>query len=306
MVLEEEIYFSNQEIAREFVRVLKEQGISSQIRQKMSLDIRLMLSGTYTHLTAMLDEVIGGEGAGEEEIEGFSQTQKLLTSQRDLISQAFERYQIGDRVGAGAMDLITGDRTIEGTEDEDTLDEIIEEMYLTRLLHLNDLLETDETGFRLGKKIEPDNALLTIFADEIPEIPDVILLNHEIKSTITAGDDDEWKVTIGPDIIFIEDLSPIEAFFEENDYAEEEGAVLLQSIQIKHLIISEIFARIREKGNVSRDEIREELSEHDIETGEEESDITLNLSTDFIDAVLDDLKKAGVIKGKDQKLRMAL
>ena len=306
MVLEEEIYFSTQDIAREFVKMLKEQGVSSQIRQKASLDIRLMLSGTYTNLIAMLNEAIEEEGADEEEIEVFSQTKQHLTSQRDIIAEAFKKYQIGDRVGSGVMDIITGDRTIEGDENEETLEEIIEEIYLTRLLHLNDLLDMSESGLTLTKTIEPDQAILTIFADELPMIEDEMLGRHTITSTITAGDDEEWMVTIGSEFVFLEDLTPVEDFLEEHEIPEEEGAVFFPKIQIKHLLVSEILDLIRKGGKASREDIIEEFAERDVETKEGDSLISLHLSKSYIDAVLDDLKKAGILKGKDQKLRIAL
>lgn len=90
-----------------------------------------------------------------------------------------------------APDFIPGDRTIEEDEKEEVLEKIIEEMYLIRLLHLNDLLKESEAGLVLAKTIEPNEAVLTVFADEIPMIPDEILSKHDITATITAGDDEE-------------------------------------------------------------------------------------------------------------------
>ena len=306
MVLEEEIYFSSQDTAREFVKLLKDLDISTQIRQKLSLDIRLMFSGTYTNLNAMFEELITDEDASEEEVEMYTQTRDHLTAQRDMISAAFEKYKVGDRIGSGVMDLITGDRTIEGDESEDALDEIIEEIYLTRLLHLNELLEPVETGLVLSKTIEPDDATLTIFADEIPTIVDEVLQEHTIKSTITAGDDADWVVSVGAEFAFLDDLTQIGEFLEEYEIDEEEGATFFPRIQIKHLLVSEILSMIKEGGKASREEILEEFAEQDIETEEDGSLIALHLTKTYIDAVIDDLKKVGILKGKDQKLRIAL
>ncbi|MDD1729581.1 MAG: hypothetical protein LUQ50_11000 [Methanospirillum sp.] len=306
MVLEEEIYFSSQDIAKEFVKLLKDLGISTQMRQKFSLDIRLMLSGTYTNLTTMFESLITADDATEEEVELFTQTRDHLKSQRDVISQAFQRYNIGDRVGSGVMDLITGDRTLEGDESEDALEAIIEEVYLTRLLHLNELLEVGENGLTLSKKIEPDAAVLTIFADEIPAIMDEVLEKFQIQSIITAGDDGEWHVSIGPEFVFLDDLTSIGEFLEEYEIDEEEGAAFFPRIQIKHLLVSEILGMIKDGGKVSREDIIGEFADRDIETHEDESQIALHLSAGYIGAVLDDLKKAGILKGKDQKLRIAV
>lgn len=306
MVLEEEIYFSTQDIAKEFVKMLKEQGVSSHIRLKANLDIRLMLSGTYTNLIAMLNESIEDEDVSDEETDIYTQTQNHLTSQRDLIAEAFVTHQIGDRVSSGVMDFVTGDRTIDGDENEDVLEEIIEEIYLTRLLHLNDLIEIGESGLILAKTIEPDQATLTIFADELPMIGEEMLCKYDITSTITAGDDEEWMVTIGSEMIFLEDLSPIEEFLEEYEIPEEEGAVFFPKIQMKQLIVSKILALVRDGGKASREDILTEFADRDVETKDGDSLISLNLSKTYIDAVLDDLKKAGILKGKDQKLRIAL
>ncbi len=306
MVLEEEIYFSSHDTAREFVKVLKDLGISSQVRQKFSLDVRLMLSGTYKNLTAMFDSMVSDEDATEEESELFETAREYLTPQRDAIARALEKYQIGDRVGAGVMDLVTGDRTLEGDENEDTLEKIIEEVYLTRLLHLNDLLDIREDGIVLLKKIEPDESTLTVFADEIPEIREEILEKYSVISTITAGDDAEYHVSVGPEFVFLEDLDSIGEFLEEYEIEEEDGATFFPRLQIKHILVSEILAMIKEEGKVSREDIITEFANRDIETSEDGARIALHLSGDYIDAILDDLKKVGFLKGKDQKLRIAV
>lgn len=304
MVLEEEIYFSSQDIARDFVKLMKELGISAQIRQKAPLDIRLMLSGSYSNLVAMLDTIAGGEEIAEPEREICQEIRDNLTSQRDQIAMAFEKYQVGDRIGSTLLDIATGDRVLEGGENDEDLEEIIGEIFLTRLLHLNDLLEIQESGITLIKKIEPDMAILTIFADEIPMIESEILVKHEITSTITAGDDEEWQVVVGPEFVFLDDFSRVEEFFEEYETGEEENIDFFTRIDIKQILVSEILGVIREQGNASREYLVEEFSERDIETKEEGSNIALHLSRSYISAVLDDLKKAGVIKGKDQKLRI--
>jgi len=304
MVLEEEVYFSTHDLARDFAKLMKELGVSTQIRQKAPLDIRLMLSGSCANLGAMLDEIAAGEDLDERERDICREIQKNLTNQRNLLASSFEKYQIGDRVGSSLLDIATGDRTVNGDESEETLESIIEEIYLTRLLHLNDLLEIRETGITLAKKIEPEQAILSIFADEVPSIQGEILKKYEINSTITAGDDEEWLVTVGPEIIFLEDLSRMEDFFEENEMDEEDSVALFTRIDIKQILVSEILSMIRKQGNASRDEIIEEFSERDVETKGEESNIALHLSRTYIDGVLDDLKKTGILKGKDQKLRI--
>ncbi len=306
MVLEEEIYFSSHDTAREFVKVLKDLGISSQIRQKFSLDVRLMLSGTYKNLTAMFDTVISNPDVTEEESELFSMAREHLAPQRDVIAQALDKYQVGDRVGSGLMDLVTGDRTLDGDESEDTLEKIIEEVYLTRLLHLNELLDIREDGLVLSKKIEPDESTLTVFADEIPEIRDEILEKFNIISTITAGDDAEFLVSVGPEFVFLENLDSIGEFIEEYEIDEEDVASFFPRLQIKHILVSEILAMIKEEGKVSREDVIGEFANRDIEAQEDGSRIALHLNGDYIDAVLDDLKKAGILKGKDQKLRIAV
>lgn len=306
MVLEEEIYFSTQDIAREFVKLLKDLGIVAQVRQKAPLDIRLMLSGTYTNLTTMLDEIAGDEEASEEEIEIYTESRDHLTAQHDLIAGTFEKYTIGDRIGSALIDITTGDRTLEGDENENSLEDIIEEIFLTRLLHLNDLIEIQETGIFLAKTIDPAEATLTIFADEIPVIKDEILEKYQIKSTITAGDDEEWLVAMGPDFIFLDDFSPVEEFLEEYEIDDEDSATFFTRIQIKKILVAEIMGMIKDGGKASRNDIIEEFSDRDIETKEEGSNIALHLSRNYIDAVLDDLKKTGILKGKDQKLRIAL
>lgn len=305
MVLEEEVYFATHDLARDFTKLMKELGVSTQIRQKASLDIRLMLSGTYTNLTAMLDEIATGADLDEDDEEICRDNQRNLTEQRDLLASAFEKYQIGDRVGSSLLDIATGDRTLNGDESDETLESIIEEIYLTRLLHLNDLLEIGEAEITLAKKIEPDQAIVSIFADEVPSVEGEILKKYEVSSTITAGDDEEWLVTLGPELIFLEDLSRMEEFFQENEMDDDDSVALFTRMDIKQILVSEILSMIRKQGNASREEIIEEFSERDVETKGDGSNVALHLSRSYIDGVLDDLKKTGILKGKDQKMRLS-
>ncbi|HWQ67689.1 MAG TPA: hypothetical protein VN372_12590 [Methanospirillum sp.] len=305
MVLEEEIHFSAHETAQAFSKVLKGLGISAQIRQKATIDLRLMFSGTYLNLAQLLGEITTDEAYDEEESESFSMALEHLTSQRDMIADSFEKYQPGDQIGKGIMDMVSGDQIPEGDIDDAELEQIIEDIYLTRLLHVNDLLEIRGGGLFLIQTINPDEAILTIFAEDIPMIPEEILKEHSISSTMTAVDEFEYIVTAGSEIVFLEDLSPISDFFEEHDIDDDETGFVAR-LQVKQILIAEILGMIKEGGKASREDIGEEFSERDIETGEEDSRISLNMSRAYIDAVLDDLKKSGIIKGKDQKLRMAM
>ena len=145
-----------------------------------------------------------------------------------------------------------------------------------------------------------------MFADEIPEIKEEILEKYSVISTITAGDDAEYHVSVGPEFVFLEDLDSIGEFLEEYEIDEEDGASFFPRLQIKHILVSEILAMIKEEGKVSREDIINEFANRDIETSEDGARIALHLSGDYIDAILDDLKKVGFLKGKDQKLRIAV
>ncbi len=305
MVLEEEIHFSTPDAARDFVRLMKELGIGARIQQKAPLDIRLMFSGTYLTLTALVDDL--AEKAENEEEAGFlAGVREDLTGQRDLIARAVETRAVGDRMGSSLIDIATGDRILEGDESEAEIESIIEEMHLTRLLHLNDMLEIAETGMVLKKMIDPDQAVLSLFVDEMPELDKELLGKHPVRMMLTAGDDEDWLVSIGTELIFTEDLSPVEEFFEDLGVDAEENALFFNRIQIKQILVSEILGLIRNGGKASREEICEEFSDRDIESGDDQLPISLNLSRTYIDAVIDDLKKAGILKGKDQKLRISI
>jgi DNA-binding transcriptional ArsR family regulator len=303
MVLEEEIYFLSQDTARDFQKLMKSLEIPAQIRLKTSLEIRLVLSGKYPDLVSMLEEITGDESISEEDSDNCLEARDHLSAQRDVITRAFEKYQVGDRIGSSLIDIATGDRTLEGDETENELDTIIEEIFLTRLLHQNDLLDIEDSGVTLARKIEPDQVTFSISAERIPITDNTILEKHTVVSTLTAGDDEEWMVTVGPEIIFLDDLSEVDDFFTEYE-GEDSNLNFLTRVHIKQILVSEILGMIREKGNSSREDIIEELSERDIESKEEGANITLHLSRTYISAVLDDLKKTGVIRGKDQKLRI--
>ena len=71
-----------------------------------------------------------------------------------------------------------------------------------------------------------------MFADEIPEIKDEILEKYTIISTITAGDDAEFLVSVGPEFVFLENLDSIGEFIEEYEIDEEDVASRITSYNV--------------------------------------------------------------------------
>lgn len=310
MVLEESISFSIPDQAREFIKLLKTLGVSAKMKEQYELTARMMYSGTYVHLSALIEELAGELTDDEEDsldIADYNVLKERLRKDRDLVEECFKKYEIGMSVKSPVVDMIFDENNQdEESNPEASPEEMIQEINLLRLLHTNDMLDYSKEGVILAKKIEPDETIMRFDAEQIPGEPDQETLTKlGITRTILTYDEPEFVVTTGPDIIYLEDLNPIEEFFDNLEIQEDIDHSFVSRLYMKQTVITKIFDLIQKEGKSSRDEITDMFEDAEIPVGDGDSSIITHISSEYISAVLDDMKKLGVIKGKDQKLKVA-
>lgn len=308
MVLEEEIWFSSEHEAQECVKLFRSLNISAHIRTKTELESRVMYKAPFAVLKGIIEEEIArlpgtGEDRAEERIGEFSIILDHLTANRNLLAATFEKHKPGDHISTQVFDVLIRDGTM--PETEESMDVFLQEATLTRILELNELLDIDGEGMILARTISPDDAVQAIFGDEIPPLQEESLKKWEIKRSLEARDDSAFVVTTGPDVVFLEDPTPLEDFFEEIEYDDETNFFFV-NLQVKQVLVAEVLSMIQKDGKASKDELVTEFLHRDLQIDDEKVTIGLHLSPAYIEGILGDLKKIGILKGKDAKLKIVI
>lgn len=308
MVLEEEIRLGSEDEAQACARLLKSLDISAHIRTRSELDTQVMYKGTYSSLTGMIQEMTARlqdspEEDTEELVELFQIAINHLKEQHGMLEDLFREKKPGDRIGSTLLELITKNVTIPDTDE--TMNDLMKEATLTQLLYTNNLIEIDGDELILNSTIPPDDAEMTVFSDYMPPIEEDLLNKWNIFSSLEATDNITYIVTTGPDVVFLDDISPMEEFFREYDYDEDENP-FFADLQIKQLIVAEILSLIQKEGKASLDELTGEFLHREIPLEEKKTGVRLHISPAYIEGVIFDMKKIGMLKGKDQRLKIGV
>ena len=308
MALEEEIWFSAEEEAQECSKIFKKLNISSHIRVKTDLENRIQYKGPYTALKGIIDEEITrlqemDENEDEEFITIFQEMLDYLKSERDLLEKTFAEKKPGDHISSMIFNFLIKDGSVPDSEEQ--MVALLKEATVTRLLELNNLIDIDEEGVILARTISPDDAVLAIFEDDIPPLREDALKKWDIKRSLETRDIVSYIVTTSPDIVFLEDITEIEEFFTRIEY-DSETLFFFINLQVKQVLVAELLSLMQKEGKLSKDELIAEFLHRELPIENENMSIGLHLSPNYISSILDDLKKTGVLKGKDSKLKIGI
>jgi hypothetical protein len=308
MVLEEEIWFSSEEEAQECARIFKGLNVSVHIRTKVDLDNRVIYKAPYTALKGVLEEEISwiqeeNQEDGDEITQVFQDLITDLSEDRGLLEKTFSEHNPGDHIGIKVFDVLINDGVIPDTEE--SMDAFLKEATLTRILELNNLLDLDEQGMILSNTISPDDAVMSFFGDDIPPLREESLKKWNIIRSLEAKDTFSFIVTTGPDVVFLEELTDLEDFFERIEYDENTNFFFI-NLQVKQVLVAEILSIIQNEGHRSKDELITDFMHRTLPIEDEKLHIGLHLSPGYIEGVLSDLKKIGILKGKDSKLKIVI
>ncbi|PWR75155.1 hypothetical protein ACKUB1_06145 [Methanospirillum stamsii] len=308
MVLEEEIWFSSEGEAQECSRIFRKMNISAHIRTKVELENMVQYKAPYSALKGIIEEEIerirSAEDDDVEELtESYQEMCDYLKTIHDLMEKTFTEKSPGDHIGTTVYDFFIKEGKM--PEDEESMVAFFHEAVLIRVLELNNLIDINEEGMTLARTISPDDAQMVIFEDEIPPLREEALQKWNIQRSLESKDILSYIVTTSPDIVFLEDLTELENFFERIEY-DPENLSFFVNLQVKQVLVAEIISMIQKTGKNTREQLIVEFIHYEFPIHDEMMGIGLHLSQDFIGGVLDDLKKTGILKGKDSKLKVII
>ncbi len=103
--------------------------------------------------------------------------------------------------------------------------------------------------------------------------------------------------------MLIDDPEPLFEILGEMDVDEDDADMLRTNIAFKQFIIERIMTVLEERGRASREELLEESLSFDAPLNEEQDSASFILTEEYANGVLNDLKKIGLITGKDSKIK---
>lgn len=309
MILDERIPADNENIAREIVQYLKKEGVSSRITTEPRLSVALILSGKYENLGNFirnrmendhLEEEAGeGDPGGDEEF--WNNCLATLEGERSSIIQILDEQKAGDIIGKTVHRVIfLKEQSDEGYDPE----EFTRELATIRTLMSNKVCEITSQGFVLTKSVHPDDITLYVAYDSPFPPEQEICDQFGITCIRHFRGDVKYIVHTGPEIIFIEDFEAFMSALAGAGVEIQSMMVLAQRYMAKLRITQEVISQIFEAESISLDDLRilfvDEIAS---EEGEGHLQDRFGLSPEYIDALVSDLRKLNLIKGKDSRLR---
>jgi len=271
--------------------------------------------------------------------ESYSMLLSLVKKQHDFLETFFSVHTIGEKIdlpqlaktnfpdAENLFSEITEEDASEvpltGRESEDADEEhdehkessdlsetkketIYGTMFLMTTLVENEVLVPEDGFFVYQNAKNPDDMFITIpasfFSDEDVEA----LSEEQFKTKSILKDTISFTVTIGPEFFMLDDISDITRFLydEDLDCDEDDIEHLEYGLYNRQMIGYKMIDLVKENGKMSREEIIEGINNTKISV--DSNTVLFHLSDTFAGGIVDDLRKMGILKGKDAKLRLQI
>ncbi len=314
MVLEQELLFFEKAEAEEFFAFIRSTGCSGRIRTLQDLVADPMFCGSIGNFLTLLEEEaarIESDPEGSEELAGvYAGLKESLERRRDNLAAYLEEHAVGEIVPQRSVlaDIATlleeAKSRGEGKEQTDAgVAEALAAIDINALLEENDLVEKTEEGRRLVRTIDPDEARTCLPEYPLCETDPDILSERGIDVRLSVFAEQRYIVSMGPEIVLIDDREQLWEILEDMDVPDDSYTLFRNNMTLGQFVIERIMALLEERGRASKEEILEEATSFETSLDGERSTATFFLTEDYIGGILADLKKLGLIAGKDAKLK---
>lgn len=338
MVLEETLIFHNDTDADQFIRFLKKKGCRMVRKVECSVQEETVVRGSIRDLIEMLEGVVAadpevyGESLPEAEyrlimslLMGIStdglthdlEIPLILSNVREtwqFITEAMARFSPGEMIPDVHLPADFNEVIQSRMEDEIPLEEMSKLNHTLAainnilIMEKNGLLERGPAGCTLVKRMDPGDLQVEYrVVDPAPFTADQLMEHHltlpmevTLDTSIQVSTDSSLYLTSTFDEIYevLADLTLDMDSFEE----------LFWNFKYKSYAVEQVLDLIAEEGKVSLADIIRQRASLQMECVEDDDDLLeptiLTLSPAFITALVGDLRKAAVIEGNDQKIRI--
>jgi hypothetical protein len=279
------LIFDEREPAQQCLRIMKKFGSNARLSVDPTLDSEEVVFGTIATLQAYID-------AASPEDEDDEEALMLASAVLDHEREAFSRIISAIEEDGGRSLCVSGDAPL---SEEDAARLIVYEK--------KGLIKAEEGVLSLQKKIEPGD-----FSYALPA-PFLLFPSHEelaeanLSGERIASSEMVYSVSTGTDIIFCDDPTELIELLEACQPEEESLMAFLEQFFLLMALAGETVSAIQD-GAVSVSDIRAVLPPKLISFDEESYPIRFELDEEMISHMVDALRSAGKISGKDGRLKV--
>ncbi|MBE6515980.1 MAG: hypothetical protein E7Z71_04725 [Methanocorpusculum parvum] len=306
MTLEEKITFYSHEAAVDFQKFLREKECGSRIVVEHSFSGEPYFEGTISQFMNLIDLLAKKDEEENEVDEDLIHMKNDLIERKETLEEFLEGHKEGDLLSDSTpSQMLAQLQTIDATGDDaikkDAADKFVSSLMVLATLEDNGLLEEEGENYRL-KEIKAADEMTVMYAyNDFPAVTQDDLAECGIASHVRTSSTTDYVITVGTEVLFV-NTDEIADFLDHVDVDEEEAAKFVDAVFFKQAFIGKIHELVAE-GNASEEALLEALGAPSFPLEGTNDVISFDITADYLKAVVNDLRKLGILSGKDGKIK---
>ena len=306
MTLEEKITFYSHEAAVDFQKFLREKECGSRIVVEHSFSGEPYFEGTISQFMNLIDLLAKKDEEENEVDEDLLHMKNDLIERKETLEEFLEGHKEGDLLSDSTpSQMLAQLQTIDATGDDaikkDAADKFVSSLMVLATLEDNGLLEEEGENYRL-KEIKAADEMTVMYAyNDFPAVTQDDLAECGIASHVRTSSTTEYVITVGTEVLFV-NTDEIADFLDHVDVDEEEAAKFVDAVFFKQAFVGKIHELVAE-GNASEEALLEALGAPSFPLEGTNDVISFDITADYLKAVVNDLRKLGILTGKDGKIK---
>ena len=306
MTLEEKITFYSHEDAVEFQKFLREKECGSRIVVEHSFSGEPYFEGTISQFMDLIDLLARKDAEENETDEDLLHMKNDLIERKETLEEFLEGHKEGDLLSDSTpSQMLAQLQTIDATGDDaikkDAADKFVSSLMVLATLEDNGLLEEEGENYRL-KEIKAADEMTVMYAyNDFPAVTQDDLAECGIASHVRTSSTTDYVITVGTEVLFV-NTDEIADFLDHVDVDEEEAAKFVDAVFFKQAFVGKIHELVAE-GNASEEALLEALGAPSFPLEGTNDVISFDITADYLKAVVNDLRKLGILSGKDGKIK---
>ena len=306
MTLEEKITFYSHEDAVEFQKFLREKECGSRIVVEHSFSGEPYFEGTISQFMNLIDLLAKKDEEENEVDEDLLHMKNDLIERKETLEEFLEGHKEGDLLSDSTpSQMLAQLQTIDATGDDaikkDAADKFVSSLMVLATLEDNGLLEEEGENYRL-KEIKAADEMTVMYAyNDFPAVTQDDLAECGIASHVRTSSTTDYVITVGTEVLFV-NTDEIADFLDHVDVDEEEAAKFVDAVFFKQAFVGKIHELVAE-GNASEEALLEALGAPSFPLEGTNDVISFDITADYLKAVVNDLRKLGILTGKDGKIK---
>ena len=306
MTLEEKITFYSHEAAVDFQKFLREKECGSRIVVEHSFSGEPYFEGTISQFMDLIDLLARKDAEENETDEDLLHMKNDLVERKETLEKFFAEHKEGDLLSdATPSQMLAQLQTIDATGDDaikkEAADKFVSSLMVLATLEDNGLLEEEGENYRL-KEIKAADEMTVMYAyNDFPAVTQDDLAECGIASHVRTSSTTDYVITVGTEVLFV-NTDEIADFLDHVDVDEEEAAKFVDAVFFKQAFVGKIHELVAE-GNASEEALLEALGAPSFPLEGTNDVISFDITADYLKAVVNDLRKLGILSGKDGKIK---